>query len=226
MINLDNYKNYQPTQSCYLDGRYFDLIFEGYPGLIQTQLYINLDMKEHLLEQETILDNFHYRDYDINIMRVIIETPASRHSGAIIFDMVKGELYYFDSSNHPDKMILLGIIQRLFSFPENTLVELPEHLGTEMTPTCRQSGFCVGYSIKFVYDYLMGRNFDPSQIRRFAAAIEVMFGRLNDRYEDVEYDTGSTVAGGALGGLGGLALAGPVGLLLGGIGGGIIGSKF
>jgi len=38
--NLDNYKLYPNTESCYLDGRYFNKVFARYPGLIREPLNI------------------------------------------------------------------------------------------------------------------------------------------------------------------------------------------
>ena len=40
--NLDNYLNLKDTSSCYLDGRYFNKVFERYPGLISEPLNITI----------------------------------------------------------------------------------------------------------------------------------------------------------------------------------------
>lgn len=40
--NLENYRDNEPTKSCYLDGRYFNLVFNDYPGLIENPLMINI----------------------------------------------------------------------------------------------------------------------------------------------------------------------------------------
>ena len=40
--NLDNYMNVKDTESCYLDGRYFNKVFENYPGTITESLNITI----------------------------------------------------------------------------------------------------------------------------------------------------------------------------------------
>lgn len=223
--NLDDCVEYEPTESCYLDGRYFDLVFALYPGYINTPLYIKLDVEEDRMYQEIILNNFEYKDNDINILRVIIETPKSRHSGVIIFDMIDKKGYYFDSSIFKYKNMILDIITRTFSFNQPVELIAPS-IDLEINPNCKKSGFCVAYSIKFVYDYLLDRKYDPSYIRRFAACIESKFGPLDTENPDVEYGPGDTLLGAGAGALLGGTLLGPVGLLGGGLLGAGLGSNY
>jgi hypothetical protein len=214
--DLDDYKTYPESNDCYLDGRYFDLIYQDYPGLIETQLTIRINSNGY----ESILDDFEFRNHEINILRVIIETDTSRHSGVVIIgifdEVIQG--YYFDN---------LGMIEEKISKIIETLLNIKIHPlvinhNDEKNPDCNKSGYCIAYCIKYVYDYLLDRDFDPSEIRRFASCVQSKFPPLDPEYADIEYGDGLVggLLGAGLGGLAGGAIAGPGGFLVGGLLGG------
>lgn len=217
--NLDDYTLSPESTKCYLDGRYFDLVFSKYPGYISTPLRVFFNMDRNNMEQRIELLNFSYRDNPINIMRVIITTNTTRHSGVLIIDLKDGIGYYYDCSMTNNNNIILNLIENSLGIP---IQLIPEKHDKEVNPDCDQSGFCVAYSIKYAYDFLNGRTFDPRHIRRWARKIEEHFGTLNPNNPDIEFGRLLPTiigagAGGLLGGtLGGSAL---IGAGIGGLGG-------
>lgn len=49
--DLDDYMEYPETDNCYLDGRYFDLVFQNFSGYINSPMYINKISTKNLLKQ-------------------------------------------------------------------------------------------------------------------------------------------------------------------------------
>jgi hypothetical protein len=162
------------------------------------------------VNEKVSLKKFGYKDNNINILKVTIETQDHKHSGALILNVeddenIKG--FYFDSSMKNDKNIILDIIQNSLGlkYPVE-LIQADIH--PETTMGCQKTGFCVAYAIKFVDDYLLGRSFNPNDIRRFASKIEDYFGLLDSNYKDEEYGTGDILGGIAGGMLAGALLTG------------------
>ena len=227
--NLDNYKNEIQTSKCYLDGRYFNLFFANYPGLIPNPLYIRLDYQNNYVEHKIILKDFKFRNHDINILRVIVETPYWRHSGVLLIDLlnpndIRG--FYFDVNIKSQRgNVIFGLIKNMFNFP---IELLRNDINIETNPQCEKSGFCVAYNIKFLHDYLSDKEYDFTDIRRFATAVEKLYGPLDSNNPDIEYGwPEGTVTGGLVGFgsgalIGGL-VGGPAGLVAGGLTGGLIG---
>jgi len=236
--NLDDYRMYEPTLSCYLDGRYFNKVFANYPGLIRSPLNIHVfrDRRSGELTHRSYMNESHVDNRYPGLLRVVINTPNGRHSSLLIIDYRNKRVLRFDP--HGDRYpysheVNLLIEDYLAPFLDFTMYHIHNDIIEEKNPNCDVSGFCVAYVIKFAYDYLNGRTYDPYEIRRFANIVEQTYGPLSAEGKDVEYglfgndnpDQGRNVAIGAIGGgLIGGALAGPAGLLAGGIGGGLIGA--
>lgn len=247
--DLSNYRNYPKTSSCFLDGRYFNEVFHKYPGLIVKPLNIFLitdNIKYNgKVEYQSYMNPVTLDQSYPNLLRVIITTQDkqgkiySRHSNLVIIDWTNNKVYRFEPS--PEKSIyhdqINQIIQEyLGKYLTFEMYELENPLQkAEINPVCVEarfkSGYCVAYIIKYAHDYLTGRQYNPSHIRRFSALIEKKYGPLDPREADIEYGlfgegdrTGPTL----LGGLGGAAVGGILtgsagGALLGGIGGGLLG---
>ena len=208
--NLDDYKNYPETQKCYLDGRYFDLIFKNFPGFIKSPLYIKniIDTTNNNFKTSIEIKDFKINmNQPISIIRVIIETSENRHSAVIIIRNeefgYKG--YFFDPStstltSENNEFILL-LIKDAFGIPIE-MIQIYDVLDAG-TPGCDITGFCVAYSIKYVYDYLNNRPFNSSNIRKFASKIESIYPPLDPNNPDIEYRGGGHGGGGHGGGHGG-----------------------
>jgi hypothetical protein len=117
---------------------------------------------------------------------------------------------------------------------------LQKHVLNEKNPNCvrrnNRSGFCTAYILLYAYCYLNGKEFDPTEIRRFAKMIETTYGPLPMEGKEEEYglwgndnpnQNRNILVGSGLGALGGAALiGGPVGILGGTLLGGGLGSTF
>lgn len=241
--NLDNYKSYPNTKSCYLDGRYFNKVFSNYPGLIKEPLNI-------VIKQDKITKKLKYQDYMKHIfinnnypglLRVIIDTPLGRHSSFVIIDYKGGNIFRFDPYGRQSPYFnqVNNIIEKYLDLYLDFDMYIIENIRYDQkNPTCVangiEGGFCVAYVIKYAYDYLNNRNYDPSDILKFASAIEHKYGPLSDEDKDIEYglfgnnnpNQGRNAMIGGIGGAvtGGLLTGSPGGMLLGGIGGGLLGS--
>lgn len=216
---LDDYKTYPPTEKCYLDGRYFNLIFQNYSGLMENPLIIKLDYEyddndNFTYESDILLQDYELISNQINIMRIIIESNKQRHSGVLILDIGDDdEIYnaiYFDSSNYDYKNIITDLISNALNLDSLEIIQ--SNLDLEKNKKCKKSGFCVAYAIKYAYDYILDRDFDPTEIRKFASRVEDedKYNGLNNEEPDIEYDLGNAVAGGITAGLVGGAVGGLV----------------
>jgi hypothetical protein len=262
--SLDTYKNYQPTKSCYLDGKYFNQVFSLYPGLITEPLHINilkkriyspLNQEVNQREVKTYLELETSKEYSVHmnfttidrnypgLLRVIITTPSGRHSNLLIisYDENKTTVYRYEPSPKDDVYhdeINKLILEYLGSYLNvDAIYDIPSPSVNNYNPSCTskqiKNGFCVAYVIKYAYDYLNGRDYDPTDILKFASAVEDIYGPVigvpDVEYGLIEGDTSLNKNNAIFGGLGGAAIGGimmgtPAGLLVGGLGGAGIGA--
>lgn len=240
---LDNYKHYHPTKSCYLDGRYFNKVFANYPGLISKPLHITIvPNADNNIEYTNQMKQVKINDQYPGLMRVIINAPGSRHSNLLILDYANRKVYRYDphgtSSPYYNEInqIIKKYLNMYFDFE---IIDVNQPVADPGNPICTaqgiMNGFCVAYVIKFAYDWLLQRHYDPSDILRFSKAVETLYGPLSDNKSDMEYGLFGNNGGGQLntkgaliGGLGGAAVGGLLmgsgtGMLIGGLGGGLLG---
>jgi len=228
--NLDNYRSGEPTDSCYLDGRYFNKVFEQYPGLVKNPLNVYVEaidepnVKSLKIEADmtrTQLDPNYY-----GLVRVIIESEIARgnqiiderHCGLLLIDHTAGKIYWLDPANYPYKAkIHLYLANYLGNFLDDYVV-VPVDIDIERlaeNPNCAISGYCTAYAIKYAYDVILGRVPQFDNILSFAGEIEDMYGPLDQTNPDIAYG----LFGGPNGGL-----SRGQGALLGGLGGAAVGS--
>jgi hypothetical protein len=228
---LDNYKEFDETDSCYLDGRYFNLVLSDYPGLIRNPIYLKI--KENQTEILIDIDTTEVMINDHNIpliFRMIIETHTSnnhkmRHSNLLIYHnkiLYRYEPHGVGLSDH-DQYIDAILTQYFRNTFECELLNINAPVIPEYNQNCFKSGYCVAYVLKYAYDYINGRDYDPSEIKRFVKCVETNYN-LPIGDPDIEYGkTESTLIGAAGGAVLGGIVGGPTGLVLGGLGGGAIG---
>lgn len=221
----------------YLDGRYFNLVFGNYPGLIRQPLIINQSIKDgiyhtYITEDTSFLSK--NSNIGVQIARIIIEVDnnnrlISRHSNGLIINHINKEIFRFDpinSNNDRINIILMGELAK--HYPGYKYEELDTHPQVNLF-----DGLCVSYVIKFVYFYLLGRPvvFEGDyDIYQFASVIMQLYGPLPKEGADIEFgpyyhNPAIPILGGAaIGGLAGGLIAGPPGLVGGALAGGAIGA--
>jgi len=231
--NLDGWEKEEPTNSCFLPANYFYKALLRYPGTLVNPLVIRKNKRGK---------NYIYmKDNKINpeypgLLRLVIDTPNSKHSNLLILDFKGGKVFRFEplGENTPGFEEVNSLIEdylgMFFDF-ELEIINL-ENVLDEKNPSCDKSGFCVAYIILYAYSYLNGQEYYPRDIRRFAKKIEKTYGSLPYESIEIEYglltgpntNTGRNMLVGGLGGLaiGGLA-GGGTGALIGGLGGAAIG---
>ena len=228
--DLSDYKQYKPTQNCYLDGRYFNKVFCKYPGLIKEPLciYLGANGFDATMPHSKIDTN-----YD-GLLRVVIETDNAKHSTLAILDHAKKNAYWFEPFSSPFDIVIQSIIEKYIGYQ---VIRVPHQAPNVTNKNCDASGFCTAYVIKYAYDYLNDQPTDLTMIKSFASRVEqeyvlvggepdVTFGWLDDpRNRNLLIGaglgalgggllfggTGGLLGGAALGGLGGFALSGPGG---------------
>ena len=236
--NLNSYKSFSDTQSCYLDGRYFNKVVNRYPGLIREPLSITIrkDKKTGEIKYTEEMKSTNINNKYPGLLRVIINTPNSRHSNLVIIDYAEARIFRFDpygkTSPYFDQVNKI-IEDYLDMYIDFNMYYIDNERYDHKNINCTRGGFCVGYVIKYAYDYLNGLDYDPSDILKFSAAVENVYGPLSEEGKDIEYGflggsgSGRNVLIGVLGGIaiGGLVGGGRgavVGGALGGLGGALI----
>ena len=230
--NFCDYKQYKPTESCYLDGRYFNKVFANYPGLIREPLVIKIGNNGiNAFMKPTHFDT----NYD-GVLRVTVEVegsqvssgcgkktlPCARHDMLVLLNCATMTGYLFTSyPSHLDNLIV-NVIAKYLGYK---IYKVPQKAPLVKNKNCDLSGFCTAYAIKYAYDYLNDQPFDLTRIRSFASRVEgeypVLRGEADKSYGWLDNPQNRNAVIGGLGGaaLGGL-VGGPTGLLLGaGIGG-------
>lgn len=221
---LNDWRTEEPTESCYLDGKYFYKVLKEYPGTFEHPLIIRKDRrgKYYVHMKESLVDTSLP-----GLLRLVIQTPESRHSNLLILDYDNAKVYRFEPTTNPDEKINTIVEEYLNMFVDIELemidINLDEILD-EKNPKCEKSGFCVAYIILYAQAYLNGTTFNPLDIRRFAKRIEKVYGPIPLNESEIEYglftgDNTNTGRNALIGGLGGAALGG----LLTGSGAGVLG---
>lgn len=200
--NLTNYHGLGNTESCYLDGRYFNLVFANYPGLLPNHLHIDIsETKVKTPTRNEIVDNTRIfmgeNKIDTRVsglLRVVIHTPETIHSNLLIIDYNSKKIYRFEplGRNGPyyDKVtdLIANYLGKIFPFDVEVIdVEFPFD---EKNENCQKSGFCTAYNILYAYSYLNRTDFNPSNIRKFAKLIETKYGPLPKEGAQIEYGRG------------------------------------
>ena len=241
---LQNYRTYEPSERCYLDGRYFNRVLEEYPGLNKTPIVFRISEKEAVqTETEGWQQEFKIKELSSTIhvnlndqypdlVRIIIEIARngkvlSRHSNLLVVDPRNKTAYRFESLASHKYFFEVNDALELFvntALPDYKFMPMELHPQKLEEGKCAGKGYCIGYTIKLATMFVTGQPLefseDPTDIYRFAAAVEAMFP-LEEGEPDLEYGPGNwlpTLAGAGIGGL----LTG--GGLLGTIGGGLLGN--
>ena len=231
---LLNYRQYPRSKACYLDGRYFNIVFDDYPGLIRNPLYIKIDEDGELdmdLPQSRIVPS---KDY-FGLLRVVVTSKTMRHSLIVVFDYEHERAYIYNPDvHHPELNDLLmdNIISFLSGILDYEYFEIPEIEYIEKdTLKCTMHGVCNALVIFYALYFIKGLEFTDRNVqeaRRFMSAVEANYDLPSTGEPDIEFLTDQELLGttsGALLGAGtGLLLSGgnpAIGLIGAGVGAGI-----
>lgn len=232
MQSTGNYKREQPTTSCYLDGRYIALVLKDVSEFNPSPIHVHIKIESDLqVTSSNIYGSLISLDEGMNIFRLVIVTPEVSHSALLWIDTRDKTMIFTDVRDERDNTpqlvkrdnILRELLQSFFSDLDFEYSTDIAYLDMKMKQGCTQSGYCNAYVIKQVLDYKAEKDFDPSDIERFAAAIEKKYKHLLDPNSgpEVEYRNGRGgyhggdrgYRGGYYGGYGGAGLGLGVGLL-------------
>ena len=236
--DFEDYQSYSETDSCYLDGRLIEKSLVNYPGLLSNPMHIQIRETKNKQQRSvvTMKENHANPNYP-GLLRVIIQTPTSKHSNLLILDYENGIAHRFEplGKRGPYFEAINQVIEEYLSYyGDFEVMNINTEPLEEINPKCaknrQRSGFCNAYVLLYAYNFLNGQEFDPSYILRFAKKVETEMGTLPRVGADVEFglfgnpnpDQGrNMLIGGLGGGLGGAVLFGsPAGL----IGGTILGA--
>lgn len=211
---LRDYENFPPTPSCYLDGRYFNIVLkELYPGIVEAPLAVSFHRTVAGYEfQMNMKEAFVSAKYP-SFIRVVIQSTKMRHSALIMLDLSRKKGWYWNPRTYDvddsGKDLDVEIFQRISNFIRETLgVHMYQHelkVPNTKNLDCDMSGYCNAYIIKFVLDWLVDASPEFNKIRSFCTMIEEEYGHKLTGKEDIEFQFGP----------GGLALGLGGGLLLG-----------
>jgi hypothetical protein len=215
---LFDYEQYEPSKSCYLDGRYFNIIFGDYPGLIENPLYIHINEKDEL---ETYLPPMKIVPSDdyFGLLRVIVTSNEIRHSLVVIFDYRDEKAYIYNPDvHHPELNDILvdeiiSYLSKFFDYEYFEISEL-EYIEKEQLK-CEKHGTCNALIIFYALYFIEGLEFtdkNVQNVRKFMSAIEANYDLPEDGQADIEYLTQAQALGlTSVALLGGLALGYPYG---------------
>ena len=202
------YSREQDSKSCYLDGRYFNMVLADYPGLIKEPMYIVIkQIKSYNTKslREKVYVNIKPVQPDTKhpgILRLIIDTPKGRHCNLLILDYESGTLFRFEPLGNTETYFskVNDLLEDVFPDFEldNIHVDFEDTVLDEKNPNCRTSGFCTAYVLKYALAFISGKDYDPHSIRKFVAHVERKFGPLPKGNEEIEY--GNRGYGGGYGG--------------------------
>ncbi len=225
---------------CYLDGRIIDFALkdEGlYDIYAKKPMYVTFTQNsvDQVLQPQTYMEYSTMKQDDINIIRVVLQSPYIRHSTVLFLNLMDGknEAHWFNPrtknnlSNKLHDQIKTIIHNYLKTFIKNIkLVDIDSDITEVTNKKCFKSGLCNAYVLKYILDWNEDKEFDPSDIEGFAMEQHNKYkDRLTEGDPDIEYQFNTE--GATIGGLGGLVvgglLGGPVGAVAGAAAGGALG---
>lgn len=218
---LLNYEQYPASKSCYLDGRYFNLVFQDYPGLIDQPLHIHIDDNGSLNIHLPYMHINPSEDY-FGLLRVIVSSKDMRHSMLVVFDYANEKAYIYNPDvHHPElnELLVEGITSYLSKFLDYEYFETAEYEYVEKEQlACTKSGVCNSLTILYALFFIEGLEYTNKAVknaRKFMTAVETNYD-LPAGNPDIEYLTDQQAAG--------LAIGAGSGLLIGGLTGGLPGA--
>lgn len=180
---LQSYAKEKPSSRPYLDARYFNLVLEGYTGLVEKAIKIHIteeemrvsgngEWKQRFLIQEQSAP-FTIKNNENSLIRVVIEyeriregrpSKVARHSNLLVLSNEvnsQGEqlVYRFEPiANHKYQHQITEVLSEIvasFGTAPYHLVELAEHPQSLLTSNML-GGMCLAYVLKLAVMYVTG----------------------------------------------------------------------
>lgn len=186
----NTYHSYEPSDRCWLDGTYFNPVFDEYHGLVTEPLIVELTPKGNLV---TGPKHFNIPENVFGLIRVKIrisrlgKDSIMRHSNLVILDQKEKEVLRFEPLlDHEYNDKINDELEKYFKrfLPEYTYVEIDNH-PQKYDEMCPDKGMCVAYVIKAALMFAMNTVYMEEEemsteeslddIKRFAAAVEHIF---------------------------------------------------
>jgi hypothetical protein len=227
---LDTYKDYDPSDRCYLDGRYFNEVLANYEGLVRTPLVIHI--QEHPRREHKVFK--HHQHFEIHeksgpehlhlkanipeLVRVIIEVDrfkededgdvvehVIRHSSLLIFDAMEKKVYRFDPMKNYKYHDIIGEYLQAYVDHHTDDYDFEEfdHHPEHVDKKCKDKGMCVAFVIKAAVMYALG---DDLHFSKDTDDIKRFAAAVEDLYSpiqgepDIEFRGGGGHGGGGHGG--------------------------
>ena len=228
--NILDYKSYPETKSCYLDGRYFNLVLTDLFPQLRKQIHhpmtVSITSDEKNISANVSMPYTELRN-DINIIRVIIETKFMRHSSLLLINPTEERVWMWDALTEENindegiktirELVQEGIKNYLKdNFEKDLSFEYGYQEVLKVEPEgCPEGGvgYCNAYVLKRTLDWILEKETDLSSILNFVSAVEDNYRDKLIGSPDVEYYYRGRGFGGGFGGAGlGLGLLGGVAL--------------
>jgi hypothetical protein len=204
-----NHKGYRATDACSLDGRYFNLVLAGMPGVEPLPIEIEMHDTKTMLKVPAL----NWEDPLLNICRVVLITPRFRHCLVMfvnksaqtveLWDPVEAESYDDYSESLKD------IARQQLVPPSYELYYSRAHFKPDYPSKCMTGarGYCNAYVLHECVCRLTGNTSDHAKdIRSFITAVEENYSKDLTGAPDIEYGlgfglglAGGLVAGTAIG---------------------------
>ena len=183
------------TELCYLDGRYIDLALGSDPRYAPRPLIVNIVPGPNGKTYGTAsMEHVNFRDPSSCLIRVIIQTPQSRHSNALLLAAENGRIKAYRFDPFPGGPYHEFVNTLLREYLKQTLqVDFADASAAQadVKGGCYGSGFCAAYVLKWFEDSINGRDFDGSNIRNYAQGVVNKYGSIDGPVvldnPDVEY---------------------------------------
>ena len=183
---LDTYQDYQPSERCFLDGRYIGAVLSEYPGYVHKPILVKVHEfdpqpdEKHEFKQEfhaTVKSSTIRLNLDPEVpelIRVVIKVKqqkerhakgltTAKHSNLLMLDHATKTIYRFEplfSFKFND--VVNDALELFFaaSLPGYKFLELDNHPQKLEAEKCKSRGMCVAFVIKAGVQLALGRDLD------------------------------------------------------------------
>lgn len=182
---LKTYRDYKPSERCYLDARAITTVLSEFPGFLPEVVKIHLhEFAEVDEDDEHVRQEFHATlksktiqfGSEVDMLRVVIKVKThetttreephirvkatTKHSNLLIVDHTRKEIYRFEplmsfKFNDIVNDVLVSALEDVL--PDYAFIELDNHPQQLDSKKCKGRGMCVAYVLKAGVQYALGQ---------------------------------------------------------------------